>query len=132
MELMSAMPRSWRRAERGRCARPWDRRTGPGAPGAAPPPHHHQPALRRSGRRAAGRTSGAAVERDSRKSRPPPRRAPRRSARADVGHGRDVQAGQEKDEDAGIDLRILCYNMKLKNTTDDEIEYWFMMARLSA
>lgn len=36
---------------------------------------------------------------------------------------------KKKIEDAGIDLRILCYNMNVKNTTDDEIEYGFMMAK---
>ncbi len=35
----------------------------------------------------------------------------------------------KKIEDAGIDLRILCYNMNVKSTTDDEIEYGFMMAK---
>jgi sugar phosphate isomerase/epimerase len=32
-------------------------------------------------------------------------------------------------EDAGIDLRLLCYNMNVRTTKDDEIEYAFMMAR---
>ena len=36
---------------------------------------------------------------------------------------------RKKIEDAGIDLRILCYNMNVKTTTDDEIEYGFMMAK---
>ena len=36
---------------------------------------------------------------------------------------------KEKIEDAGIQLRILCYNMNVKNTKDDEIEYAFMMAK---
>jgi hypothetical protein len=31
--------------------------------------------------------------------------------------------------DAGIDLRLLTYNMNVKTTTDDQIEYGFMMAR---
>ena len=31
--------------------------------------------------------------------------------------------------DAGIDLRLLCYNMNVRNTKDDEIEYAFMMAQ---
>jgi sugar phosphate isomerase/epimerase len=31
--------------------------------------------------------------------------------------------------DAGIDLRILCYNLNVRNTKDDEIEYAFMMAK---
>ena len=32
-------------------------------------------------------------------------------------------------EDAGIDLRLLCYNMNVRTTKDDEIEYAFMVAR---
>ena len=35
---------------------------------------------------------------------------------------------RQKIDDAGIDLRLLCYNMNVKNTKDDEIEYAFMMA----
>jgi sugar phosphate isomerase/epimerase len=35
---------------------------------------------------------------------------------------------KKKIADAGIDLRILCYNMNVRNTKDDEIEYAFMMA----
>ncbi len=31
--------------------------------------------------------------------------------------------------DAGIDLRVLCYNMNVNSTTDDEIEYAFQMAK---
>lgn len=36
---------------------------------------------------------------------------------------------RKKIEDAGIDLRLLCYNMNVRNTKDDEIEYAFMMAK---
>ncbi len=36
---------------------------------------------------------------------------------------------KKKIEDAGIDLRILCYNMSVTSTKDDEIEYGFMMAK---
>jgi sugar phosphate isomerase/epimerase len=32
-------------------------------------------------------------------------------------------------QDAGIELKILCYNMNVKTTPDDEIEYAFLMAR---
>ncbi len=32
-------------------------------------------------------------------------------------------------EDAGIDLRLLCYNMNVRNTRDEEIEYAFVMAK---
>jgi sugar phosphate isomerase/epimerase len=38
------------------------------------------------------------------------------------------KAVRKKIEDAGIDLRILCFNMN-RNTTDDEIEYAFQMAK---
>src|SRR5262249_27455420 len=31
--------------------------------------------------------------------------------------------------DAGIELRLLCYNMNVRSTTDEEIEYAFMMAK---
>ena len=36
---------------------------------------------------------------------------------------------RKKIEDAGIDLKLLCYNMNVKTTSDDEIEYAFLMAR---
>jgi sugar phosphate isomerase/epimerase len=36
---------------------------------------------------------------------------------------------RKKIEDAGIELKILCYNMNVKTTSDDEIEYAFLMAR---
>jgi sugar phosphate isomerase/epimerase len=36
---------------------------------------------------------------------------------------------KKKIEDAGIQLRILCYNMNVNTTKDDEIEYAFMMAK---
>ena len=36
---------------------------------------------------------------------------------------------KKKIADAGIELRILCYNMNVRNTKDDEIEYGFMMAK---
>jgi sugar phosphate isomerase/epimerase len=36
---------------------------------------------------------------------------------------------KKKIEDAGIDLQILCYNMNVNSTKDDEIEYGFMMAK---
>jgi sugar phosphate isomerase/epimerase len=32
-------------------------------------------------------------------------------------------------EDAGIDVRLLCYNMNVRTTPDDEIEYAFLMAK---
>ena len=32
-------------------------------------------------------------------------------------------------QDAGIDLRLLCYNMNVERTTDADIEYGFMMAK---
>ncbi len=36
---------------------------------------------------------------------------------------------KKKIADAGIDLKILVYNMNVRNTKDDEIEYAFMMAK---
>ena len=36
---------------------------------------------------------------------------------------------RQKIADAGIDLRLLCYNMNVTRTTDEEIEYAFMMAK---
>lgn len=36
---------------------------------------------------------------------------------------------RQKIENAGIELRLLCYNMNVNNTPDDEIEYAFLMAR---
>jgi sugar phosphate isomerase/epimerase len=39
------------------------------------------------------------------------------------------QPAKKKIEDAGIDLKIICYNMNVKTTTDDQIEYGFMMAK---
>jgi sugar phosphate isomerase/epimerase len=32
-------------------------------------------------------------------------------------------------DDAGIDVKLLCYNMNVRTTQDDEIEYAFMMAK---
>jgi len=43
--------------------------------------------------------------------------------------GATFQPVKKKIEDAGIDLQILCYNMNVKTTTDDQIEYGFMMAK---
>lgn len=36
---------------------------------------------------------------------------------------------KQKIEHAGIELEILCYNLNVNNTKDDEIEYAFMMAQ---
>ena len=36
---------------------------------------------------------------------------------------------RKKIEDAGIELKLLCYNMNVKTTQDDEIEYAFLMAK---
>ena len=36
---------------------------------------------------------------------------------------------RKKFEDAGIQLRLLCYNMNVKSTTDEAIEYGFSMAK---
>ena len=36
---------------------------------------------------------------------------------------------KKKITDAGIDLKVLCYNMNVKTTQDDEIEYAFLMAK---
>ncbi len=36
---------------------------------------------------------------------------------------------RKKIEDAGIELKVLCYNMNVKTTQDDEIEYAFLMAK---
>ena len=36
---------------------------------------------------------------------------------------------KKKITDAGIDLKVLCYNMNVKTTPDEEIEYAFLMAK---
>jgi sugar phosphate isomerase/epimerase len=36
---------------------------------------------------------------------------------------------RKKIEDAGIDLKLLCYNMNVRTTEDNEIEYAFLMAK---
>ncbi len=36
---------------------------------------------------------------------------------------------RKKITDAGIDLKLLCYNMNVRTTQDDEIEYAFLMAK---
>ena len=36
---------------------------------------------------------------------------------------------RKKIEDAGIDLKLLCYNMNVRTTEDQEIEYAFLMAK---
>ena len=38
-------------------------------------------------------------------------------------------AVRKKIQDAGIELKVLCYNMNVKTTQDDEIEYAFLMAK---
>jgi sugar phosphate isomerase/epimerase len=39
------------------------------------------------------------------------------------------KAVRKQVNDAGAELRILCYNMNVKNTSDEEIDYAFRMAR---
>jgi sugar phosphate isomerase/epimerase len=39
------------------------------------------------------------------------------------------QPVRKKIEAAGIELKLLCYNMNVRSTRDDEIEYAFMMAK---
>jgi sugar phosphate isomerase/epimerase len=36
---------------------------------------------------------------------------------------------RKKFNDAGVDVRLLCYNMNVNNTKDDEIEYAFQLAK---
>jgi sugar phosphate isomerase/epimerase len=36
---------------------------------------------------------------------------------------------RKKIEDAGIELKMLCYNMNVERTTDQDVEYAFMMAK---
>jgi sugar phosphate isomerase/epimerase len=48
----------------------------------------------------------------------------RMSATAD-----SFKVAKKKFNDAGIDIRLLCYNMNVNTTTDEDIEYAFMMAK---
>jgi sugar phosphate isomerase/epimerase len=99
--------------------------SGPGGPGAAPaaagaPPAGAQP----GGRQGGGRRAMTPEEQAAADARAEALRQWRMSATAAT-----FRPVRKKIEDAGIDLRILCYNMNVKTTTDDEIEYGFMMAK---
>jgi sugar phosphate isomerase/epimerase len=79
-----------------------------------------------SGRGGAGRGRGT----------PTPEQVAAREAAAKLLHDWRMAATEatfkpvrRKIEDAGIDLQLLCYNMNVRNTKDDEIEYAFMMAK---
>ena len=79
-----------------------------------------------SGRGGAGRGRGT----------PTPEQVAAREAAAKLLHDWRMAATEatfkpvrRKIEDAGIGLQLLCYNMNVRNTKDDEIEYAFMMAK---
>jgi sugar phosphate isomerase/epimerase len=102
---------------------------GPGAPGAAPgaPPAGAQPSApgaQPGGRQGGGRRALTPEEQAAADARAEALRKWRMSTTAAT-----FKPVRKKIEDAGIDLRILCYNMNVKTTTDDEIEYGFMMAK---
>jgi sugar phosphate isomerase/epimerase len=86
-----------------------------GAPAAAPPP---------AGRQGGGRRVLTPEEQAEADARAEALRKWRLAATAAT-----FAPVKKKIADAGIDLRILCFNMNVKNTKDDEIEYAFMMAQ---
>jgi sugar phosphate isomerase/epimerase len=93
---------------------------GTATAGAAPPPPPATPPTPAAGRQGGGRRA----------------LSPEEQAQADALHKWRTSTTpatfapvKKKIADAGIDLRILCYNMNVRNTKDDEIEYAFMMAK---
>jgi len=90
------------------------------APGAVPAPADTPPAARQGG----GRRGMTPEEQAAADARAAELRKWRMSATEAT-----FKPVKKKIEDAGIDLRILCYNMNVNSTKDDEIEYGFMMAK---
>src|SRR4051794_16243486 len=89
-------------------------------PGMAPAPADTPPAARQGG----GRRGMTPEEQAAADARAAELRKWRMSATEAT-----FKPVKKKIEDAGIDLRILCYNMNVNSTKDDEIEYGFMMAK---
>ena len=85
----------------------------PGAPGGPP-----------AGRQGGGRRVLTPEEQAEAAARAEALRAWRMSASAAT-----FAPVKKKIADAGINLRVLCFNMNVRNTKDDEIEYAFMMAK---
>src|SRR3954447_21945146 len=90
------------------------------APGAVPAPADTPPAARQGG----GRRAMTPEEQAAADARAAELRKWRMSATEAT-----FKPVKKKIDDAGIDLRILCYNMNVNSTKDDEIEYGFMMAK---
>jgi sugar phosphate isomerase/epimerase len=97
---------------------------GSATAGAAPPPPPAAPAAPAAGRQGGGRRALTPEEQAAADARAETLHKWRTSATAAT-----FAPVKKKIADAGIDLRILCYNMNVRNTKDDEIEYAFMMAK---
>jgi sugar phosphate isomerase/epimerase len=128
MELMSNHAESLAGAPSGRAGGPGGTGGGPGgAPGAAPAGQASAPPAAGGGQ---GRARGG-----GRAPLTPEQQAAREAAMKAL-HDWRMAASEstftpvrQKIDEAGIDLRLLCYNMNVNNTKDDEIEYAFMMAK---
>ena len=95
-----------------------------GAPAAGAPTGDTPAGQAPGGRRGGGRRTLTPEEQAAADARAAELRAWRMSATEAT-----FKPVKKKIEDAGIQLRILCYNMNVNSTKDDEIEYAFMMAK---
>jgi sugar phosphate isomerase/epimerase len=92
-----------------------------GAPAAGAPPAGGEPP---AGRQGGGRRAMTPEEQAAADARAAELRKWRMSATEAT-----FKPVKKKIDDAGIQLRILCYNLNVNTTKDDEIEYAFMMAK---
>ena len=106
---------------------------GPGGPSAGAPPAAGAPPT--AGAPPAGGGPPAGRQGGGRRAMTPEEQATADARAAELRTWRMSATGatfkpvKKKIEDAGIQLRILCYNLNVNTTKDDEIEYAFMMAK---
>jgi sugar phosphate isomerase/epimerase len=128
-EILAGAPIPMPPAGRGRAAGAPPPAPAAGASAAAVPAGAQPPAAGPAGAPPAGRQGGG------RRALTPEEQA-EADARAEALHKWRMAATaatfapvKKKITGAGIDLRILCFNMNVKTTKDDEIEYAFLMAK---
>ncbi|MDQ3213003.1 MAG: sugar phosphate isomerase/epimerase, partial [Acidobacteriota bacterium] len=97
---------------------------GAGVSGAQPRAVPEPPAAPAPGRRGGGRRVLTPEEQAEADARAEALRKWRMSATAAT-----FAPVKKRITDAGIDLRVLCFNMNVNTTKDDELEYAFMMAK---
>ncbi len=107
-----------------------------GGPGRAGGRRGGGPPADAPGRMAApGGRAGAGQRGGGRRTLTPEEQAAQDAARAELEKWRagtsasTWQAVRKQFNDAGIEVRLLCYNMNVNSTSDDEIEYAFAMAK---